>query len=291
MTAHRLGAPGDRPYGVTPVDAIDTLPDVIPGRKVFFHPVVPTRPHWIWHILGLVGWEIAGAADQADWRVLYDLETKVVLPPDDAHVDRAGAWLNGGCVDISKRRVQADFERVFGYPLAVDPTTWRGRCLRKADQNCVKDAIILDCPITKAALAPGQVYERLVDGSDGDGRLVETRVFVAGAMLPIVRQKLLANWHDQRRLKSKILHHQALPPSQVFSDQEIALLIEFSAAAGLDLGCLDVIRDREDGRIYVLDVTKTPGYSQSTRGDQAALAVIARNFARAWQASFPPARP
>lgn len=44
----------------------------------------------------------------------------------------------------------------------------------------------------------------------------------------------------------------------VFSQSEIAQLIEFSEKLGLDIGEIDVLRDNSTSRIYAVDVAKTP---------------------------------
>lgn len=46
-------------------------------------------------------------------------------------------------------------------------------------------------------------------------------------------------------------------PGQVFSSEEIEAIARFCAAFGLDWGGLDILRDRYDGRIYIVDVNKT----------------------------------
>ena len=43
----------------------------------------------------------------------------------------------------------------------------------------------------------------------------------------------------------------------VFSADELAMIARFNARMGLDWGGLDILRDRADGRIYIVDVNKT----------------------------------
>ena len=49
----------------------------------------------------------------------------------------------------------------------------------------------------------------------------------------------------------------ARDPADVFSEAEMARIAAFNAAMGLDWGTLDILRDVDDGRIYVVDVNKT----------------------------------
>jgi hypothetical protein len=43
----------------------------------------------------------------------------------------------------------------------------------------------------------------------------------------------------------------------VFSRQEQRQIASFCREIGLDFGCIDVMRDVTDGRIYIVDVNKT----------------------------------
>jgi hypothetical protein len=280
--------PGDPAFGITPAVDIADLPSVPPGHTVFFHPQRPRNGHQIFHMVEHVGWRIVDRPEQADWRVLYSLDTEIRLRETDPYAEQAASWLNGRCRDISKRRVERDFAEVFGYELAVDPTTYRGRCLRKADENCVKDATVIECPIPASDVAPGQVYERLVDGSQPDGTLIEHRVFVVGGTLPLVRRKVNVNWHEGRKLNITTLERSLVPPTLDFSPAEIAEMLDFCHVSGLDLGALDVIRDVHDGRIYILDVTKTPGAAQWNISSFEERDSVATSFCRAWLASFSP---
>jgi hypothetical protein len=280
--------PGDPAFGITPLAEIADLPPAPPGHTVFFHPQRPTTGHEFFHVIDHVGWRIVDRPEEADWRVLYHLDTEIRLRADDPYAAQAATWLNGRCRDISKRRVERDFTAVFGYELAVDPTTYRGRCLLKADENSVKNATILRCPISARGVRPGQVYERLVDGSQPDGTLVEHRVLVVGGTLPIVRRRVNVNWHGGRKLNISTLERKLVPVTLDFTPAEISDMLEFCRLSGLDLGAIDVIRDVEDGRIYILDVTKTPGAALWGTSSVEERRIITSAFCRAWLASFPP---
>jgi hypothetical protein len=44
----------------------------------------------------------------------------------------------------------------------------------------------------------------------------------------------------------------------VFSARERQQILELAIELGLDIGEVDTIRDRQDGRLYVIDVNDTP---------------------------------
>ena len=46
---------------------------------------------------------------------------------------------------------------------------------------------------------------------------------------------------------------------QVISVKEYALIVRFCKEIGLDTGELDVLRDKDTGKIYIVDANNTPG--------------------------------
>ncbi|MGZ3299147.1 MAG: hypothetical protein ACXU8O_09035, partial [Asticcacaulis sp.] len=68
-------------------------------------------------------------------------------------------------------------------------------------------------------------------------------------------------------------------PADVYSSAELAKIAEFTARMGLDWGGLDILRDRGDGRIYIVDVNKTdlgPVIALSWRDKLVSMAMLGR---------------
>ena len=155
--------------------------------------------------------------------------------------------------DVSKRNVERVFAEVFGYALAVDPTTHAGPCVAKSDRrNSAHDGRVIDCPIAEAD--PELAYERLVDNRLEEAGFLDLRVPVVGGVIPFVYRKHRP-LHD--RFSNTNLWVGLAAAEEVFSGGERELLRAFCGAMGLDLGELDVLRDAADGRIYVVDVNPT----------------------------------
>ena len=168
------------------------------------------------------------------------------------HTDAACAFvLNGKCRDISKSRVAEVFEDVFGYPLSLDPTTHNGPMLVKSEGNGVHDGEIVRGPVARQ---PGQVYQKLIDNHWQDGVTADLRCPTVFGKLAVVcikqrpRDRRFANFNTACDLAE---------PEDVFSDEERESIAEFCRQMGLDWGGLDILRDRDDGRIYIVDVNKT----------------------------------
>ncbi len=81
------------------------------------------------------------------------------------------------------------------------------------------------------------------------------------AFTVIVKGVIPAVFHKFKSLDARFgtsyLHTDVRAANDVFSPQEQALIAEFCREIGLDFGCIDIMRDMQDDRIYIVDVNKT----------------------------------
>lgn len=216
-----------------------------PRPAIWFAPVVP-HPRYMVRIAALwAGIGIAASPGEAD-AAFFFADTTVSVPPPPGH----GHALNFACGDISKRHVAAVFAQVFGYPLALDPATTAGPLLEKSDANGTHDGRIVAGP---TPARPGFVYQRVVDTVAG-GFSTDLRTHVVGGRVVAVWVKRRAAAH---RFEPANLDARLVDPASVFSPAEIDRIAAFAAAMGADWAGLDILRDRGDGRIYIVDVNKT----------------------------------
>lgn len=178
-------------------------------------------------------------------------EMKMKPPLRQADDDYFGSLepLNDRCADISKTRVMRIAREVFGYGYEVDPAAHHGRVVCKSDGNGVHDGRIVQAPCEPE---PGMVYQRLIDNRFGTETIEDIRICVVGAEIPYVLRK-------RRSLDSRFGSSSACKRvAGALSAAEEGDVIAFAQRFGLDLGELDVLRDRIDGRLYVVDVNDTP---------------------------------
>jgi hypothetical protein len=165
-----------------------------------------------------------------------------------------GRTLNMKCTDISKRKMEAVNLTVFGYPLGINPTSYTGRSCVKSNNNCAHDGRILDCPIRPDLLEESKVYSILVNNVDGDFA-VDFRVPFIGGITDFFYEK-------RRKAVSRFSNTNDFTfvrkTKDFFSLEEIRSLTDFCRSVGLEYGEIDVLRDRDSSRIYVVDVAKTP---------------------------------
>lgn len=217
-----------------------------PAVAIRFAPDQP-RP---WYLLrGAALWSgirMTASAKDAAATFYFDDVTQGAAPAQAAE-----HLFNFGCTDVSKSHVAAVFESVFGYPLRVDPTLSTGEIVEKSERNGVHDGSVVQAPLTPR---PGHVYQRLVDTTDDDGFSYDLRTPCVGGAPVLV-------WIKQKSAGGRFaIHNRRVSlhdPAEIFSADEIATLRRFNARMGLDWGGLDILRDRHNGRIYVVDVNKT----------------------------------
>jgi len=213
---------------------------------IWFAPERP-RPWYLVRAAAMwVGIDVGRRPDEAAAAFYFDDVTVGV--PESAGPLRG---LNFGCADVSKSHVAAVFEAVFGYPLSVDALTTAGPMVEKSEKNGVHDGRIVEGPLSPRA---GCVYQKLIDTAGDDGACRDLRTPCAGGEPVLVWIKVKP---PGRRFAIQNRRATLHRPSDVFSPRELDLIRTFNARMGADWGGLDILRDRQDGRIYIVDLNKT----------------------------------
>ena len=110
------------------------------------------------------------------------------------------------------------------------------------------------CPISRSELEDGAVYQRLIDTATDGVRSEDLRTNVVKGALPVVFHKYKTL---EGRFGTSYLHTDVRSADELYSKEEQAQISAFCREIGLDFGCIDVLRDINDGRIYIVDVNKT----------------------------------
>lgn len=218
------------------------------SRRILCHPGHPSRYQVLYKTCAINGYPIVtDTAEPYDLAVHFTDGGPCELPPDVPVINRH-------CTDISKRHVAAVLKRTFGYDLAVDPTTHHGPMVEKSDGNYTHDGRVVEGPIPRSAVVEGCVYQRLIDSREGE-EAIDLRTPIYGGHIPLVyiKHRPLAT-----RFANENTFVEVREPDEVYSAEEMDLLAKFVAEMRLDFGELDVLRDGQGGRIYVVDVANTP---------------------------------
>jgi hypothetical protein len=160
--------------------------------------------------------------------------------------------INGRCLDVSKSHIDRAWEDVAGYGVEIDPLSYHGPLVAKTELNGNHDGELLMGPLSRRE--PGIVYQRLVETLAEDGRIHVMRPVIMADRIPFAFEA----WRQPPQWFHGGVTLGPSDPAQLFSPVEIEQLLRFAATLGLDYGELDVLRDRADGRIYVIDANRTP---------------------------------
>lgn len=161
--------------------------------------------------------------------------------------------LNLECADISKERISEIFEKTFGYGLSIDPTIYSGECLRKNNLNALHDGIIISCPVKKKE--EGFVYQKVINNEASDGLVVDIRTPVMNGHIPFVYLKYK---EMKDRFTNDLCKAELADVNEYLTKEETVKISDFCSDMGLDYCELDVLRNKDDGKIYIVDVNYTP---------------------------------
>lgn len=180
--------------------------------------------------------------------------------------------INTKCRNIGKARVQKVFEAVFGYGLSLDPTEYTGQCLEKSELNAIRDCSIINCPIEQPR--QGYVYQKLIDSIDDKGRFLDIRVPVFGQCIPHVYKHYRK---PDGRFKREIAEWGWFHTEDVLGLDEVLNILQFCRQLGMDYGELDILRDNENRKIYIVDANDTPvGPATSKMSDEQRVLIMDR---------------
>lgn len=205
---------------------------------------------------------------------------------DDSTHSNAGASLspselktsvNAHVTDISKDNVGRIFEDIFGYKLKIDPLTYNGAAVQKSNSNGTHDGVIVNCPLRPEDIKEGSAYQKLIDSTFNGIQSEDLRAAICYDDIPVVFHK----YKDPgKRFGMEYSRVDVRTASDVFSADEIKHITMFCQKIGLDFGAIDVMRDKNDGRIYIVDVNKTcmPVLSLSLKEQTKAFKKIAASF-------------
>ncbi|MEA2622219.1 MAG: hypothetical protein QOH61_1129 [Chloroflexota bacterium] len=229
-----------------------------------FFPMRPTPRAHLVRVIARLGVRIGSGVHPGEPTIAWETGTWL---PDWAVQKLPGDAINRRCVDISKSRVDTEWAAAAGYTVAVDPLTWEGPMIVKAERNGVHDGRLVMGPLKSRR--PGRVYQRFVDAVEGNSVIELRTAVIAGSVPNVIRRwRQAADW-DAKTIRSEVHTAEAM-----YSAAEIAQLIRFADGLGLEYGELDVLRDQQSGRIYVLDANRTPyGPPRKLPEHEAALAV------------------
>jgi len=220
---------------------------------IITYPDYPSKRTTIQAITKQLGYRLTNKPKvSSDLVIFFDDQThKESLAPEIANL-APRVW-NAHCIDISKQKVERTHGEVFGYGTFIDPTNYTGIAVQKSDNNAMHDGRYITCPINKPE--SGCIYQRVLNNQTDGGQALDYRVPYISGDIPLVYLKF-KDWSV--RFTNEVLHSQLVDTDSIFSKAEQAAIIAFAQRMQVDFCEFDVIRDRTDGKIYIIDVNTTP---------------------------------
>ena len=120
----------------------------------------------------------------------------------------------------------------------------------------VHDGCEIEGPIEPNQVKEDKVYQRIIDNRTEGGLFEDLRVVVINGHVPVVYQKRKTG--EVRYTNETAEVDLVESPKSVLSEAEIAQIASLSAKMCAEFAELDVLRDRQDGRIYCVDLNPTP---------------------------------
>lgn len=234
-------------------------------RKVLFYPDNPKKWNAIRAMLDVLNLQITNDPDDDFFFIIKWEDITFKSKHSDLHkfVDSKPIF-NLNSSDISKKHLDALHQEIFGYCTEIKPETFQGKFVKKSNLNSTHDGEILTGPV---AIEDNNdfIYQILIDNTVDNNYVEDIRVLFFKDHIPFVYLKYKLKENMFKSTNHKVIVKQTL---EVFNPKEVAGIIKLPQKMGLDFAELDVLRNRTDNRIYVIDVNDTPGgFPKYAKGD------------------------
>jgi hypothetical protein len=228
---------------------------------IVFTDGTPTFDHFCRSALGKTAKKYCTPIDADAWFAAPKSGRRLFIrhgrrPTDEERRNIARHILNDTDYNDDKRHVVRHMLRIFGYTHGVDPLSHRGLGVVKSRTNSLHDGKVVEFPIAHSELREDVSYERLIDNRNADKTEVcDIRLVVLDGRAPHAYLKYRP---VETRFSNDNKYCQLVAPTDALTATELATCLRFAETTGMDFGELDILRDRETGRLYIVDVTITP---------------------------------
>lgn len=243
------------------------------------YPHKPWPTYLLWNMAHVCGFRLSSVKNSQLPTILFKDAT--TIDPSNLPAE-ASAWINGKCLDITKSNVAKIFTEITHRDLLVDPEKYHGPMVKKSEKNASHDGQIIEGPITNPDRE--YVYERLINNKiENKNEIEDLRVVIVGSQIPLVyRIRRPANDRFKSYGKNTIM----ATTNDVLNAKEQEELLAIARKIHLDFGEMDVLRDKTDSHIYVVDINKTTISPPADLSYQEIIKAL-RAIGRAFEYEFP----
>lgn len=166
-----------------------------------------------------------------------------------------GLFLNGELFDISKQHIGGIYEKIFNENILINPEEYKKPYLIKSNLNAIHKSKVVNPSISLELPKKDQICSILIN-NESDGFYIDHRV-------PIIRGTTGACYiktkEREERFSNSAIKCTLDKLTNVMSNEEIKLVNSFCRELKMDYGNLDVLRDFDSGKLFIVDANKTPG--------------------------------
>lgn len=245
--------------------------------RVLFYPQRPSVHSTIYKIVKFLNCEIIDSPSTS-WDIAISWEDTTFRKIDNLLPKNPDKIIiNHACNDISKKNIDRIFTDVFGYSSLVNPKQYNGICVKKSNLNAKHNGMLIHCPIP--IIEKNVIYQKLINNKNNNWGIYDIRTPIFNRSIPFVYIKQKSSIH---RFEDHFIMSTIEETNVVFSPGEIDTIIEFCQQMGFEYGELDILRDSEDNRLYIIDANNTPWWSTSLPKEKHRFALerLAESFKR-----------
>lgn len=141
--------------------------------------------------------------------------------------------INRKCIDLSRRHIAEKFTNSFAETLTINPATYHGKIIKRANIVGLDPAAILSAPLSLNSIDHDFIYQRFIEN------VMPCYAVICGDRLPI------------------IIHKAIDKPETRLNPTQIQKLLTFAQSIGLDYGLLEIIQHPQTQQIYMINVEDT----------------------------------
>lgn len=219
--------------------------------KILFYPTIVNEGYKVFLYCKELGIEITNNInDQFNFVFFNHVSHGDSLHPKDKIIDNLKSQFktfNTDCNNVRKSYVAKIHKEVFGYNADVDNGF---DIIRKSElQSAKKEAFVTEVK------DDGYHYMKFINTYDKNNYHT-LRIPYFNGNIPIIVD-IIRNDPLRRDHKTDILN--TILPEDCFTFSELDFIYQFCREFGLDYGELDILRENESGKIYIIDVNDKPG--------------------------------
>jgi hypothetical protein len=185
--------------------------------------------------------------------IKWDPYMRIKIPAFVYDIVPTGAIINDTKFSSDKKTVEEIFKHIFGYDLGINDVNYLYPVVKKSVKNAKHDGIITTFQESEVD-RKNYTYTKLINNECKDF-VLDLRVPYIKGEIPFVYMKYR---NSTKRFSNTNNYAELESLFNVFTREEYQKILEFCNSIEIEYGELDILRNYDDGKIYIIDVNNTP---------------------------------